>query len=151
MTQKYRLIKRKNLGADKDSVPTKYYAQAVNNGTVTFDELCEEIAETCTLTSADVKAVMDRINYLLNKNLMGGRIVQFGEVGNFRLALGSSGASSEEEFDTSMIRTPRIVFHPGKKLQLTRQNTSFQKVIPVPADEVEDEEEDDSPDMPEVQ
>ena len=52
-----------------------YYAQAISNGTMTFDELCEDVAETCTLTSADVKAVLDRINYILDKNLRAGRIV----------------------------------------------------------------------------
>lgn len=131
MAQKYRLIKRKNLGKDKDTVPSKYYAQAVNNGYTSFDELCEEIGELCTLTSADVKAVMDRMNYTLDKHLKAGRIVQFGEIGNFRLSMGSSGSETEEEFQTSQIRKPRIVFTPGKKLQLTRSNTTFNRDEPL--------------------
>lgn len=94
MAQKFKLIRRKNLGKDNQVTPQKYYAQAVNNGYVSFDELCTEIGEGSTLTSADVKAVMDRMNYILDKNLKAGRIVQFGEIGSFRLAVGSTGSVS---------------------------------------------------------
>jgi predicted histone-like DNA-binding protein len=127
MSQKYRLIDRRNFGKDADIHPRKFYAVAVNNGYVTFDELCSDIAEACTLTSADVKAVMDRMNYMLDKNLKAGRIVQFGELGSFRLTLGSSGAEMEKDFSTSQIRKPHITFTPGGNLQTTRKLTSFEK------------------------
>lgn len=76
MAQKFKLIQRRNLGKDAAVTPTKMYAQAVNNGYVSFDELCADISELCSLTSADVKAVMDRMNYVLDRNLKAGRIVQ---------------------------------------------------------------------------
>lgn len=127
MAIKFKLIDKKNLGKDAGANPRKLYAQAVNNGYVGFDELCTEISEHCTLTSADVKAVLDRMNYTMDKNLRAGRIVQFGEIGNFRMAIGSSGAVDEEAFSTALIRTPRIVFSPGKKLRGTRKQTGFEK------------------------
>lgn len=130
MAQKFKLIERRNLGADNKEVPRKFYAQAVNNGYVAFDELCLEIAESCTLTSADVKAVMDRMNYILDKNLKAGRIVQFGEIGNFRLAVGSTGSEIAKDFTTSQIKKPKIVFTPGSKLQTTRALTSFERIAP---------------------
>jgi predicted histone-like DNA-binding protein len=130
MAVKYRLIDRRNLGKDAGEAPRKVYAQAVNNGYVTFDELCEDISELCTLTSADVKAVLDRMNFVLDKNLRAGRIVQFGEIGNFRMAVGSSGAETEEDFSASMIRVPKIVFTPGKRLRKARTNTGFEKDTP---------------------
>lgn len=127
MAQKFKLIERKNLGKDKVENPKKFYAQAVNNGYVPFDELCNDIAETCTLTSADVKAVLDRMNFMLDKHLKAGRIVQFGEIGNFRFALGSSGAVTAKDFSTMQIRQPKIVFSPGSKLRETRQLTAFER------------------------
>lgn len=130
MAQKFRLIERRNLGKDAEETPKKFYAQAVNNGYVTFAELCTDISENCTLTSADVKAVMDRMNYTLDKNLKAGRIVQFGEIGNFRLAVGSTGAVDEKEFAASQIKTPKIVFTPGSVLRVTRKLTKFEKDIP---------------------
>ncbi len=130
MALKFRLINRNNLGKDKGETPRKYYAQAVNNGYVLFDELCTDISEYSTLTSADVKAVLDRMNYLLDKNLRAGRIVQFGEIGNFRLSLGSSGSEDEEDFATNQIRRPKIIFTPGNRLRLTRDVTTFEKDVP---------------------
>lgn len=130
MAVKYRLIDRANLGTDAAETPRKVYAQAVNNGYVSFDELCKEISENCTLTSADVKAVLDRMNFTLDRNLRAGRIVQFGEIGNFRMSVGSSGATDEKAFSSSQIRKPKIIFTPGKKLRTTRQLTSFEKDTP---------------------
>lgn len=127
MAQKFKLIERKNLGKDNAQNPKKFYAQAINNGYVSFAELCSDIAETCTLTSADVKAVLDRMNYMLDKHLRAGRIVQFGEIGNFRFAVGSSGSLTAKEFSTALIKQPKIVFTPGSKLRETRQLTAFEK------------------------
>ena len=70
---------------------------------------------------------MDRMNYILDKNLKAGRIVQFGEIGNFRLTLGSKGSKASDKFDTSLIKKPRIVFFPGKALQETRTLTEFER------------------------
>ena len=130
MSVKFKLVNRPNLGKDAETNPRKLYAQAVNNGTVTFKELYKDIAENCSLTSADVKAVLDRMNYELDKNLQAGRIVQFGEFGNFRMSIGSTGATEEKEFSSSQIKKPKIIFTPGKELQTTRKLTSFERVIP---------------------
>lgn len=135
MAQKFKLIERRNLGKDNEANPKKFYAQAVNSGYVPFTELCSDIAETCTLTSADVKAVLDRMNYMLDKHLKAGRIVQFGEIGNFRLALGSTGSLTEKDFSTSQIKQPKIVFTPGSKLRETRQLTAFEKEADKGADQ----------------
>lgn len=130
MAQKYKLIERRNLGKDQAETPHKMYAQAVNNGYVSFDELCAEIGEGCTLTSADVKAVMDRMNFTLDKHLKAGRIVQFGEIGSFRLAVGSTGSVDAKSFNASQIKKPRIVFTPGSRLQETRKLTTFERIAP---------------------
>ena len=130
MAQKFKLVERRNLGKDAATTPRKVYAQAINNGYVSFEELCSDISELCSLTSDDVKAVMDRMNYVLDKNLKSGRIVQFGEIGNFRLSVGSSGSASEESFTSAQIRKPKIVFTPGSKLRSTRNLTTFEKVTP---------------------
>lgn len=54
MSLKFTVVARKNLskGAPEDS--KLFYAQARQMGTVGIDELCDEIAETCTLTSANL-------------------------------------------------------------------------------------------------
>ena len=128
MSVKYKLIQRKDMSSDAGPGSKLYYAQAVSAGEMTLDELCEDIAESSTVTSADVKAVLDRLGWILSKNLKAGRIVQVGELGNFRMTLGSSGVSTIEEFNTSLIRKPKVAFYPGKRLQETRSLATFERI-----------------------
>ena len=72
MSVKYKLIQRKDMSTDAGPGSKLYYAQAVSAGEMTLDELCEDIAESSTVTSADVKAVLDRLGWILSKNLKAG-------------------------------------------------------------------------------
>lgn len=128
MSVKYRLVKKRNLGTDQGSVPEKLYAQPVYGDLVSFDEILKEIAEAGIPTN-QVKGVADRMNHLFEKHLAAGRRVQFGELGNFRYGVGSAGVATAEEFDVSMIRTPKIVFSPGSSLRRAKRNTVFEKYV----------------------
>ena len=67
----------------------------LSNGNVSFDELCESIAEETALTSADVKSCFDRLPRILARHLKEGRNVLLGEFGSMRLAVGSKGSVTE--------------------------------------------------------
>ncbi len=72
-------------------------------------------------------------------------MVQFGDLGNFRIAVGSAGAATTEEFAPSMLRKPKVVFHPGKRLQEMRELAKFARFTvdkDEPATEPVEEEED---------
>ena len=45
MALKFKLVMRKNLGEDHESIPEKVYAQMVYGDLVTFDEFAEEVAD----------------------------------------------------------------------------------------------------------
>ncbi|WP_455639161.1 HU family DNA-binding protein [Parabacteroides sp.] len=126
MSVKYRLVERINLGKDQEENPKKLYAQPIYSDLVGFEELLGEISEA-GIPSNQVKGVADRMVHLFRKHLAAGRRVQFGEFGNFRYGLGSTGSVTEEEFSTSMIKTPRIIFSPGSALRKARKDTSFEK------------------------
>ncbi len=128
MALMYKLVERKNLKKGVPENSTQFYAQSVSTGKVELDEICSEISDSSTVNSADVKAVLDRLNFVLDKHMRAGRIVQLGEMGNFRFSLGSKGADSEDQFDASLIRTPRIVFAPGSKLRTARKSASYEKI-----------------------
>ncbi|MDH6341814.1 putative histone-like DNA-binding protein [Parabacteroides sp. PFB2-12] len=139
MAVKFKLMKQKNLGKDKDVTPEKVYAREVNSDKISFEYLLEEIA-AAGIPSNQVKGVMDRMNYLIRLHLSAGHIVQFGELGNFRYTLGSTGAVTEEEFETTQIKTPRLLFYPGKTLQKARKNAEFQRLDTDTTDESEEDE-----------
>ena len=124
MSISYRLIKKVNPTNPKGS--KKYYAIA-DTTRVSFSTLCSEIADGCTLTSADVRAVLDRANYVLDLHLSEGAIVQFGELGNFRISLSSKGAETSDAFRASLIKGGRILFTPGSALKATTAALTFSK------------------------
>lgn len=131
MSVKYKLVLRPDFskGAEKDA--KKYFAQMMSNGNVSFDELCESIAEETALTSADVKSCLDRLSRILARHLREGRNVQLGELGSMRLATGSKGSQTEKEFDAStMMKKPSVVYTPGKILQDMRTKVTYERVRP---------------------
>ena len=85
MAVKIKVVKRKVLnGAEKDSV--KNYAIAKTSGTSDLNKLCKLICSRSTLSSADVKAVLDSLNWAMDLELSSGNVVQLGEFGNFRMS-----------------------------------------------------------------
>jgi DNA-binding protein, histone-like, putative len=127
MSQNFKLVERYSKVGDKDSAK-KYYAMAKSNGFTDFEHLCKMITERSMASSADVKGILDNLNFVIDLELQAGRIVQLGELGNFRMTIGSDGAEEESAFKKSMLRKPKIVFFPGKALQSTRVTTKFTKV-----------------------
>ena len=104
----------------------KKFASPVYNGYTEIEDLCKAISERSALSSADVKAVLDSLNYVLDLELRGGRIVRLGELGNFRMTFSSRGIDPAEKFNVSTdITGARIIFTPGKSLKSSRDNASF--------------------------
>lgn len=137
MAIKFKLVTRKNLGADQKEVPEKVYAQMVCGDYVPFEEFIEEIADSSGVGSAGVKAVIDRSVVILVRHLQHGRRVHFGDLGHFRYNFGSEGVPDGKDFTTSMIREPKVRFYPGKDLRVAKSRTSFEKISPEKKDEGE--------------
>ena len=116
---KYHLVLRKNISKKvEEGKEFLYYAQTRATRTCTFDELCDLIAESSTASSGDVKLVVDRMTKFMAKSLERGEVVQLGELGNFQYILGSSGSTSEDVFQASQLRRPRLCFRPGTLLRI---------------------------------
>ena len=128
MAIKYDLIQGKDMSEGAAEDAKLWYARAAAADHMTFDELCDDIAESSTCSSADVKAVLDRMTWVIAKNLQAGRIVEMGELGNFRMTIGSSGVINKEDFDASLIRKPRVKFYAGKRIQTARPETKFERI-----------------------
>lgn len=126
----YKLVQRRNMhkGAGADS--KLFYAQAKSIGTSDLNRLCDMINERSTVSSADVKAVLDSLVYVMKRELSDGKIVQLGEFGNVRITFGSEGVEQEKDFHSSMIRRPKYTFTPGKELQDQKKLLQYAKITP---------------------
>ena len=110
----------------------KYYAQSVTPKVVNLDAVIKNIEKTTSLSSADVKACLDALQYEFIENLKHGRSVRLGDVGSFRTSVQSRGALSEDEFSVAHIKNVKVVFSPSGKLRKSLQpnadGVSFQRV-----------------------
>ena len=122
------------------NLPPKYYAQAQARGDVNIREMASRIQGTCTVTKADVYAVLVALEDVIVEALQNGEIVRLGELGTFQVGLSGKGAVTSEDYDTSLIRKARINFRPGLTLAGMLSSLSFSKVAikyPKEADEEE--------------
>lgn len=115
---------------DRESGEYKYYAKAQANGSVSINELAEEIAYATTLTDGDVLNVIRALVKRINMHIANGKIVKLENLGSFQAQIRSMGAETEDTYSPSMIRKVTLQFRPGIGLkgQLNKANLTFHKV-----------------------
>ena len=137
----YSVVPRINPREKSD--PPKYYAQAQASGDVNIREMSERIQQTCTVTKADVYAVLVAMEDVIIDALKSGEIVRLGDLGTFQIGVSGKGTLTEEEYDSSLIEKARINFRPGIALSGILTTLSYAKVPkkPVPVKKEEENNE----------
>lgn len=141
MSVKYSLTARYNPRKPND--PKKIYAQSQSYGEITFDEMCQDISERCTLTKADIAAAIEGTLVSIEHSLRKGEAVRFGEFGSFKVGISSKGTETEKEFNAAMIKKSRVLFHPGKMLSSMLKSLEYTQVPVLPKKEKKGKKTDD--------
>ena len=138
----YSVVPRINPREKNDS--PKYYAQAQASGDVNIRKMSERIQQTCTVTKADVYAVLISMEDVIIDALKSGEIVRLGDLGTLQIGVSGKGTLTEEEYDSSLIQKARINFRPGVALSGMLTTLTYAKVPkkPVPAKKEEEENND---------
>lgn len=84
----------------------RYHARVVASGQVSTDQLAKEINQECSLTPADIKAVLITLGEKLAKHLSEGRKVHLEGIGHFQVNL----RCKEEVRTVHAIRSENIEF-----------------------------------------
>ena len=129
------------VNPSEKGTPPKYYGHVQARGDVSHREMSERIQATCTVTKADVYAVLVALEDVITEALRGGEIVRMGDLGTFQIGISSKGALTEEDYDTSLIKKARINFRPGSALVGVLSNLTYQKVA-VKSSKADEEKED---------
>lgn len=129
---------------DKNTPPL-YYGHVQANGDVSLREMSERIQASCTVTKADVYAVLVAMEDVIIDALKSGEIIRLGDLGTFQIGISSKGALTEEDYDDSFIKKARINFRPGVALVGILTNLSYQKVA-VKSSKADKEEEEENND-----
>ena len=75
----------------------KYYPQMAPSTPMTLAQLVKRVEKRSTVSSADVKAVLDALQYEVIEALENGNSVRLGDLGSFRLTMKSQGVETVAE------------------------------------------------------
>ena len=121
---RFKLVQKKNPQKREE---VKFYANAVNVGHKSLDDIARDIAGRSSLTRGDVSNVLYNFIDCLPHYLRDGFSIQLGNFGSMRVTLSSKGAETEKAFKTETIK-PRVVFTPGTELKHELGTNSYESV-----------------------
>ena len=121
---KIRLVPKKNPQKREE---VKFYANPVNLGHKSLDDIARDIAGRSSLTRGDVSNVLYNFIDCLPHYLRDGFSIQLGNFGSMRVTLSSKGSETEKAFKTETIK-PRVVFTPGTELKHELGTNSYESL-----------------------
>ena len=116
MSKAYKVTKR-TVMFDKQNPKTVYSVSPVNYGTLTTDDVANQIAAESSATPGDVKNVLDRYAYYVKENLKKGYQIQLLGFGYLSLRFITTGtAKTEKEATAKLIQSLVPSFMPSFKV-----------------------------------
>jgi predicted histone-like DNA-binding protein len=125
MSVKYNVVQRGNPSEPTD--PKKYYPSIASTGRVSLRQLAQGISRTCTVSSADVMAVLEGMLAVIPEELSRGNIVELGDFGSFWLKANADGVENAEETRASQITNLLPRFNPGKEFKKVINTIEFER------------------------
>ena len=120
----YRLVRdeRKN-----SPYKGKYFARAVNLGTIETDELARLIERNCSVKRSDVLAVLAELSDVIAQKLADSHRVRLAGIGSLMVGLNGQPCSDPTQYDASYVTGLHLCFKPEKELRLTDAD-----ILPLP-------------------
>lgn len=122
----YSVVERKD--PQNPDVEGKYYAQAQARGEAGIRELSQRIQQMCTVTRADVMAVLIALEDVVSDSLSNGEIVRLGELGSLQVSLSGEGATTKDDYHDGLIQKAKILFRSGRTLSNMLTTLKYEKV-----------------------
>jgi predicted histone-like DNA-binding protein len=107
----------------------KYYVVSVMGGEWNIDKLTGSIEKICTVSGADIRAVLYALVDVAVDGLENGNIIRLGDLGSMRVTLSSEGRTTPEEIGANCIRKSGIIFVPGARIKKMLQTANYRKEI----------------------
>jgi hypothetical protein len=111
----YRLVRD---GRKDSPYKGKYFARAVNLGTIETDELARIIERNCSVKRSDVLAVLAELSDTISQLLADSHRVRLAGIGSLMVGLNGQPCSDPTEYDNSYVTGLHLCFKPEKELRL---------------------------------
>ena len=105
----------------------KYYASPVMDGEQTLPDITKAIEKICTVSGADIRAVLYALVDVSVDSLAKGTIVRLGDLGSLRISISSEGKATAEEISSSSVKGASVIFTPGSRIKETLVTVKFKK------------------------
>ena len=126
MPIKYNVIEKGQPGVTGGGIK-KWYAVVSNDGELTIDDLTKQIEKFSALSEADIRGVIIALENVIQDNLTNGKIIRLDKLGSFYPSLSSNGAATAAEFDSSLIKSAKVNYRPGKRISDALKTATFKK------------------------
>lgn len=103
----------------------KYVARLVRNTDVSLDELAESIANSTTITYADVLATLKALEIEISKAILNGSAVKLGYLGSFIPQMNAKSQLEIDTCDASSITRYSCRFYPSPKFKHNLKQAKF--------------------------
>lgn len=110
------------LDRDADS---KYYASAEYGEEIDVNALAKEISKSCTLTPADIVAVIESFLDKMPQYLKSSNRIRLNKFGIFKLSFSSVGHDKAEDVSSNDIKSLRVLFTPSAELKKELSDVSY--------------------------
>lgn len=122
---KYKVIEGKNYRTERPM----YFANVASLTSVGIKTLADEIAEKCTVTPHDIRAVVSALEEQIIRHLQNGQSVRLGQLGSFCPTIRSKSTNTAEEFGIGNIKSVGVKFSQSStmryKLRVSNPDITF--------------------------
>ena len=125
---RYRVVEKMN--PLKSDSPVLFYPVPVYTDTLELKDLLPEISNASSVTSGDVKAVVESFVELLQRYLVRGNKIKIDGIGTFRLSFKGKGKESSKDVNVNDIENPKVTYLSDKALKdYVAVNVKFVKTV----------------------
>ena len=112
-----------------ESVVTNYFATAQYTEVMGIEKFARHIADHGTTYSrADIMAILYMAVDCMREQLLEGKKIRLGELGDFSVALSSKGAETAEKFSSQNIQRVTVCWEPGSEFRNLLADAEFNLV-----------------------
>ena len=112
-----------------ETVVTNYFATAQYTEVMSIEKFARHIADHGTTYSrADIMAILYMAVDCMREQLLEGKKIRLGELGDFSVALSSKGAETAEKFSSQNIQRVTVCWEPGSEFRNLLADAEFNLV-----------------------
>lgn len=110
------VVKQKMNPRDPEA-QRKWYGITKSIGNASIRKISKQIEKRSTVSSADVRAVLESFLEIVPELLGDGMTVRLGDFGSFRISIKTEGVEEEKDFSSNNILSNKMIFTPGKEVK----------------------------------